>query len=66
MQFIARIIALIGLAITVITPILATVGSIDLERTKAFMLVGMIAWFIGAIPWLAFNKLRPSDAEVEI
>jgi hypothetical protein len=66
MQFIARIIALIGLAITIITPILATIGILDLERTKVFMLVGMIVWFIGAIPWLAFNKLRPSDSEVEI
>lgn len=66
MHHVAKITALLGLAITVITPILTALGTIDLDRTKSIMLIGMIVWFLGATPWLAFRKLKPTDSEVEI
>lgn len=66
MNNIFKIVALIGLLLTIAAPVLAVTGSIDLDRTKSLMFVGMIVWFLGATPWLAFNKLRPSDKEVDI
>ena len=59
--------ALIGLALTVIPPLLLFFGVMkSLEQVKQIMLGGMILWFITAIPWLAFRDLRPSDSQVEI
>jgi hypothetical protein len=61
-----KAIALIGLLLTILPPILVAMGRIDLALTKTLMFVGMIGWFLGATPWLAFSKLKPSDSEVEI
>ena len=59
--------AIIGLALTVIPPLLLFMGVMkSLDQVKMVMLGGMILWFIAAIPWLAFRELRPSDSEVEI
>ena len=66
MNHLFKIIAIIGLLLTIAAPILAVTGTIDLDRTKTLMFIGMIVWFLGATPWLAFNKLKPSDKEVEI
>ena len=60
-------VALIGLALTILPPLLLFVGVIDsLPWTKNLMLAGMIIWYVAATPWLAFQKLKPSDSEVEI
>lgn len=61
-----KAIALIGLLLTLLPPILVAIGAIDLALTKSLMVVGMVLWFVGATPWLAFSKLKPSDSEVEI
>ena len=61
-----KVIALIGLSLTLLPPILAAMGMIDLDLTNTLMLVGMILWFLGATPWLALSKLKPIDLEVEI
>lgn len=66
MKILFKIVAIIGLLLTIAAPVLAVTGSIDLERNKTLMFIGMIVWFLGATPWLAFNKLKPSDKEVEI
>ena len=66
MKAIFKGIAIIGLVLTVAAPILAVNESIELDTTKSLMFIGMILWFVGATPWLAFNELRPSDREVEI
>jgi hypothetical protein len=59
--------ALLGLAMTILPPLLLFVGAVDsLPLTKNIMLAGMILWYLAATPWLAFQKLRPSDREVEI
>lgn len=60
-------VALIGLALTILPPLLLFVGVLSsLPLTKTLMLVGMIVWYVAATPWLAFQSLKPSDREVEI
>ena len=61
-----KAIAILGLIATAIGPILVFTGSTDVETNKTIMLAGMVAWLIGATPWLGSRKLRPSDSEVEI
>ncbi len=60
-------VALIGLLLTILPPILLFVGAVDsLPLVKNLMFAGMIIWYIAATPWLAFQELQPSDSEVEI
>lgn len=66
MNTLYKSVALIGLLLTILPPILATMGTIDLALTKTLMLVGMILWFLGATPWIAFSKLKPTDKNVDI
>lgn len=61
-----KAIALCGLLATALGPILMFTGTIDVEANKVVMLIGMIIWFIGGVPWLGSNKLQPTDKEVEI
>ncbi len=67
MNKILKLVALIGLALTILPPLLLFAGALEsLPWVKNLMLVGMIIWYIAATPWLAFQKLEPSDSEVEI
>jgi hypothetical protein len=66
MNTLYKSVALIGLLLTLLPPILATMEMIDLALNKTLMLVGMILWFLGGTPWIAFRKLNPSDTHVEI
>ena len=66
MKILYKVLAIIGLLLTLLPPILATMGMIDLELTNTIMLVGMVVWLVGATPWLAFSKLKPIDTQVEI
>lgn len=66
MKKLYKIIALIGLLLTILPPILAAMEAIDLALNNTLMLIGMVMWFLGATPWLAFSKLKPIDKEVEI
>ncbi|GAA5484186.1 hypothetical protein [Haloferula sargassicola] len=58
--------ALVGLILTAIGPVLVFTGTLDVEKNKTIMLIGMLLWFLGATPWLGSNKLQPADKEVEI
>lgn len=67
MQAICKPIALLGLAITTVAPLLLFAGAIkSLDTHNTAMFVGMVLWFLGGVPWLAFDKEKPSDLEVEI
>lgn len=49
--------AIIGLLLTIIPPVLLFLGAgICLTATKNTMFAGMLLWFVGATPWLAFQK----------
>ena len=46
--------ALIGLALTILPPLLLFAGAVDsLPLVKNLMLAGMIVWYVAATPWLA-------------
>lgn len=66
MNILYKSVALIGLLLTLLPPILATMEVIDLALNKTLMFVGMVLWFLGGIPWIAFKKLKPIDTHVEI
>ena len=56
-------IAIIGLLLTVVPPILLFMGACDcLTTTKNIMFAGMIIWFAAAIPWLVFQKPEFDDS----
>ena len=57
MNKIYKPLAILGLLLTIIPPLLLFFGAgIGLTATKTTMFVGMILWFTGATPWLAFQK----------
>lgn len=66
MNALFKSIAILGLIITAIGPILTLTGNVDVELNKKIMLTGMILWFIGGVPWLGGRKLQPADSQVEI
>jgi hypothetical protein len=61
-----KIIALVGLFLTALGPILAFAGPMEVSTNKGLMIFGMILWFAGATPWIGGKALRPADTEVEI
>ena len=62
-----KLVALLGLLLTLVPPVLLFTGAIgSLDTVKAVMLIGMIVWYLAATPWLGFQKLDPADLEVEI
>lgn len=56
MKSLYPIIALSGLALTIIPPAIHLFGTLDLKLTFNLMTAGMIVWILGATPWLAFKK----------
>ena len=52
MRVLLKIISLIGLLLTMITPVLIFMGKIDLEETKSLIALGMMAWFASAPFWI--------------
>ncbi|MFT6182302.1 MAG: putative membrane protein [Akkermansiaceae bacterium] len=50
------IIALIGLALTIIPPLLHLLSDLSQKATFTLMAVGMVIWYLAATPWLAFKK----------
>ena len=49
--------AILGLLLTLLPPVLLFLGAgICLGTTKNTMIAGMLLWFAGATPWLAFRK----------
>jgi hypothetical protein len=56
MSYIYRVMALAGLAMTLVPPILFYLGSMAEDPMKRFMFIGFVLWFSGAIPWLGKKK----------
>lgn len=56
MNVLLKPLALIGLLLTILPAILLLVGGIELSFCKLLMIVGMVFWYAGAIPWLGFAK----------
>jgi len=56
MKSLFHIIALIGLALTIVPSMIHLFGTLDLKTTFNLMTAGMILWIIGGTPWLAFKK----------
>jgi hypothetical protein len=56
MKYIYRLMAIAGLTITLVPPILCYAGFMDEERMKLIMFLGTLLWFSGATPWLGKKK----------
>lgn len=52
MKRLLQLISLAGLLATIIPPILFFTGHISHAQQNLFMLIGAIAWFVGALFWL--------------
>jgi len=48
MRSVIKILAFTGIALTLISPILAWIGTIDLEVNKTLLLIGTVIWFVFA------------------
>jgi len=58
--------ALIGLILSIASPILTFLDIISASLNRPLLVIGMLAWFAGAIPWLGREPLKVADTEVEI
>jgi predicted membrane channel-forming protein YqfA (hemolysin III family) len=56
MKILFPIIALVGLALTIVPSLIHLFGTLELKATFNLMTVGMILWIVGGPPWLAFKK----------
>jgi hypothetical protein len=56
MTKIAKPLALVGLALTILPPLLIFVGAMELNFLKPLMLIGMVLWYLGATPWLGISS----------
>ena len=56
MKYLYRLMAVAGLALTLVPPILFYAGTMTEEQMKLFMFIGTLIWFSGAIPWLGKKK----------
>lgn len=50
------VIALLGLALTIVPPLLHLLSDLSEKTTFTLMAVGMVVWYLAATPWLAFKK----------
>jgi hypothetical protein len=51
-----KAISYLGLALTVLSPILVWNGRITVETNKTLLIIGMILWFGTAIFWIKHEK----------
>jgi len=59
MRSVLKILAFTGIALTLISPILAWIGTIDLEINKTLLLIGTVIWFVFApISFLRTQKQK--------
>ena len=56
MKYLYRLMAVAGLAITLVPPILFYAGTMTEENMKLLMFIGALIWFSGATPWLGKKK----------
>ncbi len=66
MKKVLPIIALVGLALTILPPLIHLFGNLPLKMTFHLMTAGMVVWFVSATPWLGRGDLKPTDTEVQI
>jgi len=52
MKIFYKIVAVVGLLMTLVPSILFYFHSIEVGQMKLYMAVGTMLWFSGAIPWL--------------
>lgn len=64
MKALFKPLALIGLALSLLAPILVFANAISTDLMKLLMLIGMIVWYLGATPWLGLgaHKSEPADS----
>jgi hypothetical protein len=55
------IIALLGLALTIIPPLLHLLSDLSQKTTFTLMTAGMLLWYLAATPWLALEKTEPKS-----
>jgi hypothetical protein len=48
----ARLVSLVALVGTILPPVLYFTGHMDLDATKAWMLVAAVAWFAATPVWM--------------
>ena len=53
-----KIIALVGLILTLAPSLLFYFDVLDMEGMKLYMALGTLLWFSGAIPWLGQKKTQ--------
>jgi|GEM_PF-2123218 len=56
------LISLLGLALTIIPPLIHLFGDLSEKMTFTLMGVGMVVWYLAATPWLAFQKPEFDDS----
>ena len=52
MKTAARLVSLVSLVGTILPPVLYFTGHMDLDATKAWMLVAAVAWFVATPVWM--------------
>jgi predicted membrane channel-forming protein YqfA (hemolysin III family) len=50
------IIALLGLGLTIVPPLLHLLSDLSQKTTFTLMAVGMVVWYLAATPWIFFKK----------
>lgn len=58
MKYIYRLMAILGLVLTLTPPLLYYFDSMNEERMKLIMFIGTLLWFTGAIPWLGKKNIQ--------
>jgi thiosulfate reductase cytochrome b subunit len=66
MKKLLPILALAGLALTIVPPLVHLFGNLPLKTTFHLMTAGMVVWFAAATPWLGKAESKPTDKEVQI
>lgn len=52
MKTVLRIISYLGLAITIVSPILLWAGELEIATNRVLLNIGMILWFGTAVFWI--------------
>lgn len=55
MKALYKPVALLGLLLTLLGPLLLTFGMINIDTVKVILTVGMVLWYLGATPWLGIG-----------
>lgn len=69
MNSIVKPVALLGLFLTLLAPLLLFFGTIDSSPMKIMLTIGMILWYLGATPWLGIGhkeEIPGEDTRAEI